>query len=204
MLLSPEGDAHHHLHPCVERELFQNIDVTFNEWRLGDDRDRVAVLGAHLQAAPRQLERCFERLIAVRHSAENDQLASPGRAIESRSQQLWRMELGGDLGVEIRARPEPKILVRGPRVAISTCVGAAAVGIDAVRESDVRTVVAGQNLTRVIFVDLRAAGRCVLEVLDLSGQIGIRRILNGPKLQNGRRLYLNVSSVKWDRPAAVA
>jgi hypothetical protein len=64
------------------RELRDQIDIAFDERALRDDRDRIAVLEADLETLLGQLEVFLDRLIAIRHAAEHDELALPGRLVE--------------------------------------------------------------------------------------------------------------------------
>ena len=65
----------------LEQEIRRNVDVAFDERRLGDDAGRVFVLGADLEATAGDLVRGLERLVAVGHATEDDPLALPGREI---------------------------------------------------------------------------------------------------------------------------
>ena len=70
------------------------------------------------------------------------------------------------------------------RHAVAAGVEAAAVGIHAPAEADVGAVVVREDLARVIFVDLEARGRGLLEVLDLGGGPRVGRVRD--RLQHGR------------------
>lgn len=178
----PERDADRDVRGGDPIQRGQHVDVSFHQRRLGDDRGRVAVFDAHLQAAARQLVRRLQRLITVGDAAEDDGLVSPRLLGEGRAQQRGGRRLDDDLAVEVGAGAHPQILVRGAGVAVSAGVKAAAVGIDAVGEADVRAVVRGQDAARVILEDLEAHLGRPLQILDRGAGPGVGRIGDGDRL----------------------
>ena len=127
---------------ATARELGKHVDVALDERRLGDDADRVPVLGADLEAAARQPVRRLERLVAVGDAAEDDDV-SPFHVVlvERLAQQRGRVGLDDDLAIEVGAGAEAQVLVRRARVAVGAGVEAAAVGVHAPGEADVGAVV---------------------------------------------------------------
>ena len=73
--------------PAVFGERLQHVEVALDERRLGDDPDRVPVLGADLEAAAGEPERRLERLVAVGDPAEHQRLALPRALLEVRPEQ---------------------------------------------------------------------------------------------------------------------
>ncbi len=67
-----------------------------------------------------------------------------------RAQQGRRLVLDHDLGFEIKPGVQAEIFVRRARVAIGAAVLATTVGVDAVAEADIGTVVRGQNRLRIV------------------------------------------------------
>ena len=175
-LLVPERDADRDVHVGDARQRLQHVDVALDQRRLGDDAHRVRVLDAHLQAAARQPVRGLQRLVAVGDAAEHDELAPPALLAERRAQQRRRLQLDHDLAIEVGAGAEAQVLVRRARVAIRAGVEAAAVRVDAVREADVRAVVLGEDLPRVIGEHLQAhLGRASKYSISVD-RPGVRRV----------------------------
>ena len=69
--------------------------------------DRLAELGTHLQAAPRQLVARLERLVAVGDAGEHDGLAGPRRLLQLRAQQFRRVLLHDQRALEVVPAPRP-------------------------------------------------------------------------------------------------
>src|SRR6267143_5955863 len=62
-------------------------------------------------------------------------------------------------------------------------------------ESDVGTIVAGEDLPRVIFVDGKFRVRDLVEVLEFRRRPRVRRIRDGTKARHrGSKRYLNICS----------
>ena len=154
VLAVPERDRDRHAHlgdPC---QRLQHVEVSLDERRLGDDAHRVPVLGADLQAPAREPVTRLERLVAVGHPGEDDQLALPARALERLAQQPRRLGLHGDLAIEVGPGTEPEVFVRRTGIAI--------VADDAVRDEVSRSrrdVVHGHlDAQRIDGGDLQARG----------------------------------------------
>jgi hypothetical protein len=108
------------------------------------------VIIEHGEAAARDLHLSLDGLVRVGDTADRDRLRLPLRREQLLAQQLRRVLLHHDLGLEIEAGREAEVLVRRPREAVSAAVLAAAIRIDAVGEADVRRVIAGDDRTRRI------------------------------------------------------
>src|SRR6202011_512630 len=134
------------------------IEVALDERRLGDDADRVPVLRAHLEAAAREPIRRFERLVAVGDAGEDDELALPRPLVERLAQEPRRLGLDRDLAIEVGPRAEAQVLVRRARVAVRARMKTSPVRIDAVAEAEVWAVVGGEDVPRVVLVDLERGG----------------------------------------------
>ena len=111
-----ESDTETGVWRAIARE---QLRVAPHERPLRDDRDGVAKLGADLEAAPRQLVRRLERLVAVRVAREDDDVALPGAARDLVAQQLRRVRLDDDLALEVRPGAEAEVLVGGAGVAVA-------------------------------------------------------------------------------------
>jgi hypothetical protein len=61
----------------VCRQLPQNVNVARDEMIFGDENDRVAKIGQHFEALPRQLETSFQRLVAVGDAAHRNHARLP-------------------------------------------------------------------------------------------------------------------------------
>ena len=161
----------------------EHVEVALDERRLGDDADRVAILGADLEAAARQPIGRLERLVAVGDAGEDHELALPRPLVERLAQQLGRARLDDDLAIEVGARAEAEILVAGARIAVGARVLASAIRIDAVVEADVGAVVAREDRARVVLVDLERAPRVssLRQVLHLRREPRVGRVGDGPQ-----------------------
>src|SRR5208283_911306 len=112
--------------------------------------------------------------------------------------------LDHDAPVEVRARAEAQVLVRGAGVAVGAGVKAAAVWIGAPLEADVRAVVVRQNRAAAILVDLQlGVGTLSVEVLDRLGRPGVRRVRDGTERawHDGLKLALNIRPVNPGEPS---
>jgi hypothetical protein len=155
----------------------EHVEIAFDERALGDDADGVAEVGAGLEAAPRQLVRGLERLVAVGHAAEEDRFAPPRGRRERLAQERGRLGLDHELRLEVGARAQAEVLVAGAGVAVGAGVEAAPVRVDAPAEADVGAFVLGQNRAAAIFVDLGHRRRRLAQVLDARREPGVGRVL---------------------------
>ena len=140
-------------------EIGQHVLIARDEMVLGDDHDRVAVLGEHLQATAGEFQAPLDGLIAIGHAAQGHHARLPARVLQFTPQEFGRVFLDHDLGLEIRSGAVAQELVRGPRVAIDAAVLAAAVGVERGVEADVRAVVVGEDRLRRVGQELRQRPR---------------------------------------------
>ncbi len=96
----------------------------------------------------RDLPFALDRLVRIGVGAERDRVAAVTGFRQLRAQQRRGIGLGEELRLEIEAGREIEIGVRRPRVAIDAAVLAALVGIDRLRERDVRRIVAADDRAR--------------------------------------------------------
>ena len=178
----------------VARELTEDIAVAGDEGVLRDDRDRVAQLGAHLEAGAGQPELAFGRLIAVGHAAERDALRLPARRGQLEAEQFGRAEFHHDFGLEIEPARETEKLVIRPCVAVGAAVLATSIRIQGPGEGQVGAVVGGEDRFRRVEIKLGAGvGRLV-------------KPFGGPGVPGGIRIGCEPQALKvvgWvDRRAA--
>ena len=62
--------------PC---QLSQHVRIPRHELILGDDHNGVTEVGKHSQAAPRQLQTTFDRLVRISDPADGEHLWFPAR-----------------------------------------------------------------------------------------------------------------------------
>jgi hypothetical protein len=97
----------------------------------------------------------LDRLIDVGDAAQHDRLRPIARLGEFGFQELNRVRLDEQLGLEIEPWRKTDIGVVWARVAIDAAVLAAAIGIDRLVEGDVRAVVDGDDRLRQLWRDDR-------------------------------------------------
>jgi hypothetical protein len=105
----------------------------------------MAALGEQLEHAARDAIALLDRLVGIGVGAERDRLADVARLREFGAQQLDRVGLREQPGLEVEARGEFEVAVRRPREAVRAAVLAAAIGIERLGEGDVGGVVAAQD-----------------------------------------------------------
>src|SRR6185369_11589021 len=105
----------------------------------------IAKLGEDLEAAASDAQAAFNRLIAVGVAGERNDLRLPAWRGEGLTQQRRSVLLHHDALLEIETGAEAQIFVRGPRITVDAAVLAAAVGMQAEAETQVRTVVLSQG-----------------------------------------------------------
>ena len=176
----PKRHAHRDAHARHLRERLEDVDVALDERRFRDDAARVLVLRAHLEAAAREPVGGLERLVAVGHAAEDDELSPPRRLLERLPEQLRRGRLHDDAPLEVGPRAEREVLVGGACVAVGAGVEAAAVRVHAPGEAEVGAVVLREDRARRVLVDVqRRVRRFPLEVRDFGRRPGVRGIGEG-------------------------
>ncbi len=123
----------------------KHIEIRGDRMVLRHDADRVAKIGADLEALSRQPQFSLDRLIAIGHPAERDDLRLPAPRGQRLAQQLGRVALHHDPALEIEARAETKIFVGRSRVAVDAAVFASAIRIQRILEADIRAVVPAED-----------------------------------------------------------
>ena len=132
------------------------INVPGHEIVFRDDGYRIAKFRQHFEAASCQFEFALDRLIAIGHATHGDDFRNPFRRTELTPQKNRRVLLHHDFGFEIQTGREAKVFVRGAGITIDTAVFAAAIRIDTGFETDIGTVVVGNDALGVVFEELRA------------------------------------------------
>ena len=125
----------------VPGEIGQEVFVAGDKMVLGDDHDRVAVLGEHLQARSGQAQFSLGGLVAVGHAAQGHHARLPAAVFQFAAQQFGCVLLDHDLGLEILPGAVAQELVRGPGVTVDAAVLATTVRVERGVEADVRAVV---------------------------------------------------------------
>ena len=115
---------------------------------------------------PGDAEVTLDRLIWIGVRAERQRTDPVTGLPEFAPQQVRRLRLGHDLGLEVEAGREPQVLVARPREAVDAAVLAAAIGVDGPVERDVRRVVPGDDRLRPVDDDFRrnALGRGIARI----------------------------------------
>ena len=88
----------------------------------------------HLDDLPRDLPLALDGLVGIGVGAQRDGRAAIGWLRQFRAQQLRRLRLGEQFGLEIQPRRKIEIAVAGAREAIDAAVLAAAIGVERLRE----------------------------------------------------------------------
>ncbi len=176
VLLIPKRNADAHAHSRPPRQRLQDVEISFDQRGLGDDCDRVSIFGANLEALAGQPQRGFQWLIAIRHAAENQQVALPRPALKSLAKQLSGTRLDHDFRFKVCSGAEAEVLVGWARIAIGAGMHAAAVWIHAEGEADVRTVIVRDDLARVVLVYFQLSSGRFPEIVDLGALPGVGRI----------------------------
>ena len=146
----------HHVHRAMLREIAQMIEVARDEGVLGDQSHRLTEVGEHGEAAARDLQLSLDRLVTIRHPAAGERGRHPRLLRQLRLEQFGRTFLHEQPRLKINPRVVAEVFVVGPRVAVGAAMLAAAVGIEAVGEADVRTVVRGDERFRIVAEELGA------------------------------------------------
>ncbi len=143
----------------------EDVDVAHDQRRLGHDADGMAGALQHLQDRARDLPLALDRLIGIGVGAERDGVGLIARMRQLALQQLGRVRLGVELGLEVEAGRVPEKAMGGTRVAVDAAVLAAAIGIDRAVEGDVGAVVARDDGARRLLAHLGLEGVEVAQAL---------------------------------------
>ncbi len=90
------GDRDRHRYGAVLGELAQEVDVAQDQRVFGDDADRAAGFGQHLEAAAGDLELLLDRLVGLGHPGDGDHLRLEGAGAQPLAQPLRRVGFGED------------------------------------------------------------------------------------------------------------
>ena len=193
----------------MPRQFAQHVQIARYQVILGYDGNWIAELRQNFQAASRQFEPAFHRLVAVGYAADRDDFGLPFRRGQFFMQKLGRVFFHHDFGLEVQAGGESEIFVKRPRIAINAAVLAAAVRIDAGFESDIRAVVVRNDRGRPIAEKLGARKRIILRIpirvglqmdfFEAVGRVGFRSAVgSGVNFQGSVfRVQFPVFSVRY-------
>ena len=98
----------------------EQIDVALDQCVLGDQRERMPGLQHDLDQLAGQLELAFDRLVRIGVDAQCNRLRHVTRFRQFLAQQMRRIGLGEQLGLEVQPRRQVQIGVRGAREAVGT------------------------------------------------------------------------------------
>jgi hypothetical protein len=98
------GDGNEHLHQVARRQRCKEIDVTFDQGRLGDDAEGMTALGQHLDDGARDAELAFDGLVNIGVAAERDGFTAVAGLGQLASQDRGRIGLGKQPALEVQAR----------------------------------------------------------------------------------------------------
>src|SRR3974390_1360367 len=100
----------------------QQLQIAQYQYPFRDYPDRIPILSTDFQAASRQLQRGFQRLVKTGVPREQNQLTLPRRLLECPAEQGCGLPLHDDLGLEVSPGAESPILMRRSGVAIGAGV----------------------------------------------------------------------------------
>jgi len=102
----------------VRGQLAQQVQVAHHQGVLGDNRNRIAELGQHRQAAAGELQLPLNRLVAIGHTAHRQFLRFPLGGGEFPAQQLGRILLHHNPGLKIEPGGESEVFVKWAGIAV--------------------------------------------------------------------------------------
>jgi hypothetical protein len=129
----------------VRSEFREQVHISCYEKILGDHHHGVPELRKHFQTAPRDSSRALDRLVWVRDAGERQRLRSPTRGAKLVAEELRRVLLDEDLGLEVETGRQTQVLVGRAGITIRAAVLAASVRVYARVESYVGTAVSGDD-----------------------------------------------------------
>ena len=145
---------------------------------LGDDADRMAGLGQHLQDAARDAVAALDRLVGIGVGAQRDRAwpRSPARRAP-RCSSPAAFGLGDEPGLEVVPGRQAEPGVARPGEAVDAAVLAAAIGVDRAVEGDVGRAVADDGRRAVSTVICGLERRQVLQRLPAVVEKPARHVL---------------------------
>lgn len=93
-----------HTDQVLRRQRREQIDVALDQCVLGDQRERMPGFQHHFDQLAGQLELALDRLIRIGVDAQRDRLRHVTGFRQFLAQQLRRIGLGEQLGLEVQAR----------------------------------------------------------------------------------------------------
>ena len=155
----------------IARQLGKKIYVAGDQKILGYDHHRITKFQQRFQTAACQLEPFFYRLIAIGDPAHGQDSGPPFRTGQFLTQQFRRLFFHHDLSFKIQARRETQIFVGGARITVDTAMFAAAIGIDAGVEADIRAIVVGDDGFGRIGMELSGRRGNLVDLCGLRNQL---------------------------------
>jgi hypothetical protein len=104
----------------ASREFAQQINIPCHQIIFGDNADRIPEFSQNSQASPCQLQPALNGLMAVGHATHGDDLRFPFGLRKLAPQQLGRVFLHHDAGLEIQPGGKAEILMKWPGVTVGT------------------------------------------------------------------------------------
>ncbi len=136
------GDRNEDPRQTIRRHRREQVEIAQDRRRLGDDGDRVPAAGQDLEHAARDLQPPLQRLVGVGVGPKRDRRAAVAGRRELALQQVRRIVLGEQLGLEIEAGRQTEEGMCRPRETVDAAVLAAAIGVDRAVERNVGRLVA--------------------------------------------------------------
>lgn len=109
-----------HTDQVLRRQRREQINVALDQCVLGDQRERMPGFQHHFDQLAGQLELALDRLICIGVDAQRDRLRHVTGFRQFLAQQLRRIDLGEQLGLEVQARRQVQIGMRRAREAVGT------------------------------------------------------------------------------------
>ena len=116
----------------------------------------MASVEAHFEHLPRDPIPRLDRLVGIRIGPHRNRLGAVFGFGQRGAQQIRRVGLGEEPGLEIQPWRQVVIGMRGPREAVNAAVLAAAIGVDRPVEGHVGRLVEAEDRLRVLLGNLRA------------------------------------------------
>ena len=139
------GDGNVHGAQILRSMWREQIEIAHHQCVLRDDAERLLGFGQHLDAAARDSQSPFGRLVAIGHARHGDQFAAPGRLAKFGPQQRRGIGLVKHLGFEIQAGVQTQRFMPRPGVTVSAAMLATAIWIDAVAKWNIGTIVGSDD-----------------------------------------------------------
>lgn len=109
-----------HTDQVLRRQRREQINVALDQCVLGDQRERMPGFQHHFDQLAGQFELALDRLVRIGVDAQRDRLRHVTGFRQFLAQQLRRIDLGEQLGLEVQARRQVQIGMRRAREAVGT------------------------------------------------------------------------------------